>query len=151
MQERIVEIIVYLMNELRSEKKLGEVDVSGLASEGYTQSEISTAFSWVFDRLSAGQTVMEPAPRSVLSTRILHDAERMIITPEAQGYLIQCVQLGLLGNPEVETLVERIMAAGFGSVGLAEMKSLIAGLLFDTDNPLNGNGHFTLGTNDTIH
>jgi uncharacterized protein Smg (DUF494 family) len=151
MQERIVEIIVYLMNELRSEKKLGDVDVTGLAGEGYTQSEISTAFSWVFDRLSVGQAVMEPSARTGDSHRILHDAEKMVITPDAQGYIIQCQQLGLLGNTEIETLIERIMAAGFASVGLAEMKSLIAGLLFDADNPLNGNGHFTLGTNDTIH
>jgi uncharacterized protein Smg (DUF494 family) len=151
MQERIVEIILFLIGEMRSEKRLGDVDVNVLTREGYTQSEISTAFSWVFDRMTVGQSVMEPQPETERSHRILHDAEKMVISAEAQGYLIQCQQLGLLGNRDVEVIIERVMAAGFAEVGLAEMKSLIAGILFDAENPRGGDGHVSLGTNDTIH
>ena len=45
MYERVVEIIMFLVNELKSNKQLSEVDVSVLSKNGYTQSEISTAFS----------------------------------------------------------------------------------------------------------
>ena len=45
MQERIVEIILFLVSELKSNKQLNDVDVSLLTENGYTQSEISTAFS----------------------------------------------------------------------------------------------------------
>jgi len=55
MQERIVEIILFLINEMRSDKKLGDVDVNALTREGYTHSEISTAFSWLFDKIQVGQ------------------------------------------------------------------------------------------------
>ncbi len=54
MHERIVEIILFLVNELKSNKQLSEVDVSLLSQNGYTQSEISTAFSWLFERMSVG-------------------------------------------------------------------------------------------------
>jgi len=40
------------------------------------------------------------------------------------------------------------MMAGFGTVGLSEMKSFVAGYLFDAES---SNGQISLGTNDTIH
>jgi hypothetical protein len=40
------------------------------------------------------------------------------------------------------------MMAGFSAVGLPEIKSFVAGYLFDIDN---SNGQVSLGINDTIH
>jgi uncharacterized protein Smg (DUF494 family) len=151
MQERIVEIILFLINELRSQKKLAEVDVNSLTREGYTQTEISTAFSWLFERIQAGPSTIQEGPDTSRSHRMLHDAEKMIISPDAHGYILQCRQLGLLTATDVETIIERIMTAGFSAVGLQEVKSLIAGLLFETENPLSAHGHFTLGSKDSIH
>ena len=148
MQERIVEIILFLVNELRSNKRLNDVDVSLLTRDGYTQSEISSAFSWLFERLASGRSITEANNGSVMSHRILNDAEKMIVGSQAYGYLIQCQQLGILNNSDVETIVEKIVMAGFSSVGLPEMKSFVAGYLFDMDN---GSGQISLGTNDTIH
>ena len=126
MQERIVEIILFLVNELKSNKQLSDVDVSSLTRSGYTQSEISTAFSWLFERMSVGQSVVSQAKSADQSNRILNEAEKMVIENEAVGYLLQCRLLGLLSNSDVETIIERIMAAGFNSVGLQEMKSFVA-------------------------
>ncbi len=58
MQERIVEIILFLVSELKSNKQLNDVDVSLLTESGYTQTEISTAFSWLFERMSLGQELV---------------------------------------------------------------------------------------------
>jgi uncharacterized protein Smg (DUF494 family) len=151
MHERIVEIILFLVNELKSNKQLSEVDVSLLSQNGYTQSEISTAFSWLFERLSIGEPVFSPGKPSDTSHRMLNEAEKMVIHGEAFGYLLQCHELGLLNNSDIETIVERIMAAGFSSVGINEMKSFVAGLLFGFDNPSGGSGNIVLGNNDTIH
>lgn len=151
MHERIVEIILFLVNELKSNKQLSEVDVSLLSQNGYTQSEISTAFSWLFERLSVGEPLFTPGKAGDSSHRMLNDAEKMVIQPDAFGYLLQCHQLGLLSNNDIETIIERIMAAGFSSVGINEMKSFVAGLLFDFDNPPNGSGHIFFGNNDTVH
>jgi uncharacterized protein Smg (DUF494 family) len=148
MQERIVEIILFLVNELRSNKRLNDVDVSSLTRDGYTQSEISSAFSWLFERLSSGKSVIEATSGAFASHRILNDAEKMIVGSQAYGYLIQCRQLGLLNNSDVEVIIEKIMMAGFTSVGLPEMKSFVAGYLFDMDS---NSGQISLSTNDTIH
>ncbi len=151
MHERIVEIILFLVNELKSNKQLSEVDVSLLSQNGYTQSEISTAFSWLFERLSVGEPLVPPGKPGNSSHRMLNDAEKMVIQSDAFGYLLQCHQLGLLTNSDMEIIIERIMAAGFSTVGINEMKSFVAGLLFDFENPPNGSGHIFLGNNDTVH
>lgn len=151
MHERIVEIILFLVNELKSHKQLSEVDVSLLSQNGYTQSEISTAFSWLFERMSVGEPLFSPGKPADSSHRMLNDAEKMVIQPDAFGYLLQCHQLGLLTNADIEIITERIMAAGFSTVGIIEMKSFVAGLLFGFDPSPDGGRHIMLGDNDTIH
>ncbi len=151
MQERIVELILYLVNELKTNKNLSDVDVTALSREGYTQSEITTAFSWLFDRMSVGHPVPGAGPKNDRSHRILHEAEKLVISPDAFGYLLQFRQLGLLTNQDLETILERIMAAGFASVGVAEVRSFVAGILFDAENPRNGSGHISFGMNESIH
>jgi len=148
MQERIVEIILYLVNELKSNKRLNDVDVSSLERDGYTPSEISSAFSWLFERISVGQALTSQTAGDSASHRLLNDAEKRVITPPAFGYLMQCQQLGIVSNLDVEAILERIMAAGFSSIGLTEVKSFVASHLFDTDGM---NGQVALGFNDTIH
>ncbi|MGA3286685.1 MAG: DUF494 family protein [Bacteroidota bacterium] len=148
MQERIVEIILYLVSELRSNKRLSDVDVSSLTRDGYTQSEISSAFSWLFERLSLGKSMTDVTSGASTSHRMLNDTEKMVVESQAYGYLIQCQQLGLFNNIDVETIIERIMTAGFTTIGLPEMKSFVAGYLFDMEG---SNGQVSLGMNDTIH
>jgi uncharacterized protein Smg (DUF494 family) len=148
MQERIVEIILFLVNELRSKKRLSDVDVSSLTRDGYTQSEISSAFTWLFERISLGKSMIASVGSGGTSHRMLNETEKMVIDSYANGFLIQCQQLGLLTSVDMETIIERIMMAGFSTVGLPEMKSFVAGFLFDREG---GNGQVSLGINDTIH
>jgi uncharacterized protein Smg (DUF494 family) len=151
MQERIVEIILFLVNELKSNKQLNDVDVSLLTENGYTQSEISTAFSWLFERMPLGQELVAKEQDTRFSHRVLHEAEKMVIAPEGFGYLLQCRQLGLLSNADIETIIERIMGAGFSSAGVPEMKSFVAGMLLDGDGQSGMGGRISLNSDDTIH
>jgi uncharacterized protein Smg (DUF494 family) len=150
MQERIVEIILFLVSELKSNKQLNDVDVSLLTENGYTQSEISTAFSWLFERMPLGQELVAKDQDTRFSHRVLHEAEKMVITPEGYGYLLQCRQLGLLSNADIETIIERIMGAGFSSAGVPEMKSFVAGMLLDGDSQSGMSGRISLNSDDTI-
>jgi uncharacterized protein Smg (DUF494 family) len=151
MYERVVEIILMLMNELKSNKQLADVDVSMLSKSGYTASEISTAFSWLFDQISTGREIVAAGKATSSSHRILHDAERMVISPEAYGYLLQWIDMGVLGQSDAELIIEKVMAAGFAHVGIEEMKSFIAGMLFQIDDSGREGSRFSLGANDTIH
>lgn len=152
MQEKIIEIIVFLINEMRNNKRLGDIDLRVLSDHGYTQNEISTAFSWLFDKINMGENILiDQEPNRPHSYRILHEAERTVITPEAQGYLIQLRELGLLDDTTVETIIDRIMMAGFSTVDLSEMKILVASILFDYDDSDRLGSRLMLNSKDTIH
>lgn len=152
MQEKIIEIIVYLINEMRLNKRLGEIDLRVLSDRGYTQNEISTAFSWLFDKINMGENILvDEEPTSPHSYRILHEAERTVMTPEAQGYLIQLRELRLLDDTMVEMIIDRIMMAGFSKVSLSEMKMMAASLLFDYDDSERIGSRLMLNSKDTIH
>ena len=75
----------------------------------------------------------------------------MVIAPEAHGYLLQWIDLGVLDLSDAELIIEKVMAAGFSHVGIEEMKSFIAGMLFQLDDGGREGPRFSLGTNDTIH
>ena len=152
MQERIVEIIVYLIHEMRDDKRLGEIDLRALSDRGYTQNEISTAFSWLFDKINLGDSILPAGNRSLPhSHRVLHETERSVITPESYGYLIELRELGLLDDMDIELAIDRIMMAGFSDVGIAEMKSVIASIIFDYDDSNRIGSRLMLNSKDTIH
>ncbi|MBI5646746.1 MAG: DUF494 family protein [Ignavibacteriae bacterium] len=152
MQEKIIEIIVYLIHEMRHDKRLGEIDLRILSDRGYTDNEISTAFSWLFDKITLGENVLAEETRtSPHSHRVLHEAERNVITPDGYGYLIQLRELGLLDDMEMELAIDRIMMAGFTAVGLAEMKSIVASIIFDYDDSNRMGSRLMLNSQDTIH
>jgi uncharacterized protein Smg (DUF494 family) len=152
MQERIVEIIVYLIHEMQTDKRLGEIDLRTLSDRGYTQNEISTAFSWLFDKIHLGDNILVDGNRSQPhSHRVLHDSERAIIAPQAYGYLLELRELRLLDDMDIELAIDRIMMAGFGSVGIDEMKSVIASIIFDYDDSNRIGSRLMLNSKDTIH
>jgi uncharacterized protein Smg (DUF494 family) len=74
-----------------------------------------------------------------------------MIRPEAYGYLIQLRELGLLGDMDIEVIIDKIMLSGYNSINLDDIKMFIAGYLLDTDDLNNPNKRFTLNTDDTIN
>jgi len=152
MQEKIVEIIVFLINEMRQDKRLGEIDLRQLADRGYTENEISTAFSWMFDKINMGESILNGDRTGMHhSHRILHETERAVFTPDAHGYLIQLRELGLLDDMDLETAIDRIMMAGFGKVGISEINTIVASIMCDYDDSERIGSRLMLNSNDTIH
>ncbi len=160
MQDRIVEIILYLMGEMgRGQRPLGEVNLGPLSERGYTDGEISTAFSWLFDRFAAegtgvggsfGRGLGGTTPGRGGSVRVLHEAERMVVTPAAYGYLIQLRALDLLSDHDVEQILERIMMMGPDRVELADIKQLASQIAFDFAEPDRSGSRLTLNGHDTV-
>ncbi|MDQ7053280.1 MAG: DUF494 family protein [candidate division KSB1 bacterium] len=134
MNERVVEILVYIMNHLRSKKgNLNQLELLSrdLLDRGYTENEISSAFSWLMERLEAGyeEIIRQTAPASSFSFRVLHELEQMIILPEAYGYLLQMKALGLLDDFDVEQVIERAVMLGSSKVDMPAIKAIIASVL----------------------
>jgi uncharacterized protein Smg (DUF494 family) len=150
MYEKIVEILIFVLNEVRkTNKPLGEIDISQLESKGYTEAEISTAFTWLFDRLRTGTTVRSAiVDQNRGSFRVLHNAEQQVITPEAFGLLLQLQQLDIISDSELEMIIERAMVSGLDRHETSDIHDIVASVLFDTDSV---RGQFFLNSNDTIH
>ncbi len=51
-RERIIEIIFFLLNEIRDNTPLTDIDLKPLSTRGFSETEISTAFSWLIDRFA---------------------------------------------------------------------------------------------------
>ncbi|KAA3613593.1 MAG: DUF494 family protein [Calditrichaeota bacterium] len=153
MQERIIEIIVYLLEEFQqTPTNENYTDLSKeLISRGYTESEINFAFSWIFNHLQkSGEDQLEfnYAPDSI---RVLHDLEKLVIAPEAYGYLLQLLHLGMIKEVDMEDVIERALSIGSTHISLEDIKSMAASVIFNPEtNPSLEGFFFHQGTN-TIH
>ncbi len=154
MQERLIEIIVYLLEEFKQPQNSDNYkDLSKeLISKGYTESEINLAFSWIFNHMQQQQAGLDDEfTYSPTSSRILHDVERLIITAEAYGYLLQMRHLGLLSDFDLELVIERALSLGTSSITIEDVKSIAASLIFGSDSTSSTfDGFFFQGSN-TIH
>lgn len=151
MKERVVEILVYLMAEIDANKRLSDINLESLMERGYTQSEISAAFSWLYDNLLVRDGFVERgAPPSKESRRIFHEAEKLMIGTDAQGYLMQLFEIGLLDNRDLESIIERAMMSGFEKLSLEEVQEIAAGVLLAKHNAWK-ESRSTLNENGTIH
>jgi uncharacterized protein Smg (DUF494 family) len=152
MKEKVVEILMYLMSEIQENKQLAEIDLTDLRERGYTHSEISAAFSWLLETFQVKRGgFVQSAQRRTGSRRVLHEAERIALSTDSQGYLIQMMELGLLDDRDVETVIERAMLTGFEKISTAELREIVASVLFSKGRPGIGPGSLMIDSGDTVH
>ena len=151
MQEKIIEIIVFILNEMRNSKQINDIDLKKLNKDGYTDAEINTAFAWIFSKIDTGEKVFDDKTRSTRSHRFYHDAEKNILTTDAMGYLIQMKELGILSDSEGETLIDKVLMAGYQKAGIDEIKLILSTMLFDSEDRSDSLNHLVLQNNETIH
>ena len=152
MKEKVFEILVYLMSEIQDNKSLHEIDIDDLQVQGYTQSEISAAFSWIVHYMAAqenGQVPVQGTGRG--SRRVLHAAEKLMLTTESQGYLIQLTELGLLDDAGLESVIDRAMASGQERLTVAELRQIAEVVVFGADRRGSESGAMMPDSGDTIH
>jgi uncharacterized protein Smg (DUF494 family) len=151
MQEKIVELIVVLMREIRQTQDISKVDVAKLKDNGYSQSEISTALSWIYDKMNLREPLKKAKGKHARSYRIFHEAERQILTKEARGFLVEMYELGLIDHIDMESIIERSLMTGLNVVDRDEVKSIAAGVLFEYNSPGKPGSRILLNSSDTIN
>jgi len=144
MQERIIEIIVYLLTELQQDwNQKDRVDLTSLLQlKGYTDVEINLAFSWIFKHLQ--QPAVERFQKKLginQDLETLPDIEHLVISPDAYGYLVQLIHLGIIKDDEMDQFVERALAFGKNDISVDDLKSIVASIIFDMDNHTSFNGY----------
>ena len=153
---RVMEIILFLVGEMRRNKQLGDIDLGKLADKGYTESEVSTAFSWLFDKmaLSVTQSNVSQLPKfpepGNSPFRVYHDLEQSFLSAEARGYLIQLRELGLLADSEMELLIDRLWFVGSQNIGLEDVRDLATAIIFDFDDSSRTGSRMMLHVSDKV-
>jgi len=151
MQEKIVELIVSLMREIKQRRDISKVDVSKLTESGYSQTEISTALSWIYDKMNLREPLKRVKGAPARSHRIFHEAERQIITKEARGVLVEMYELGIIAQIDMENTFARSLMSGSNTVDRNEIRSIIASVLFEYNSPGKPGSRIMLNSSDTIN
>jgi uncharacterized protein Smg (DUF494 family) len=148
---RVMEIILFLVGEMRRNKQLGDIDLHKLSERGFTETEVSTAFSWLFDKmaLTERQSNVTKSPGNS-AFRIYHELEQSFLTSEARGYLIQLRELELLKDSEMELLIDRLWFLGAPNIGLEAVKEAAVELIFDFSDASRMDNRMMLNVTDRV-
>ena len=132
-QNRVLEIVVFLMSHIKEHQGQLENfdDISDyLKSYGYTENEISSAYSWVLDQLQTNPEFISNRSHPQVATRVLTEQEKQHFTPAALGYVLQLRHLGLLTEAQLEMILDRISYMGTAPIDLDQIKIVIESVLF---------------------
>ncbi len=153
MQERLIEIIIFVMSMVKFTKKsLPEIDYKALENLGYSQSEISAALNWIIngveyrDKFNIANTPSNEAP-----FRILTDIEKEIFNHDALHELNNYVSLGIINNEQMDFIIERLDSVGIQNIDSDLLKSIIAAIVFSQNISNFNNKDIILSGLETIN
>jgi uncharacterized protein Smg (DUF494 family) len=149
MRSNVIDIIIHLMRQVRIGEKIDNFNSDKL--KDYDKSEISAAYSWVLQKIQSGDLKDRIAHHDISAPRrILHSAERVVITPEAHGYLLEMVLLGLIDYQRMEYIIEQAMLHSIEKVTLERIKDYVSRYAFDSDLKKGGRSVYLQG-NESIN
>ena len=136
MEERIVEIIVYLLSEMQRDRiQLEKVNLTKeLIARGYTDNEINLGFSWICNR-STFSSLQKEYDVDYYDDRNENtiNIDKIVISPDAYGYLIHLIKLGVINDNDVELLAEYALSYGKSNIDVEDLKSIVASIIFKID------------------
>lgn len=154
--QRVVGLAMHLLREIRAQR-LALDDIEELSDElrgqGYSDSEINAAFDWVYDRVDgvSPSEVIYRAEANRRSFRVLHPAERAVITPAAYGQLLEMHDLGMLDLEDIERIIDRALAIG-GPMSAEDLRTLIHSYLFEEGTQASTRGAMQItAPSKTVH
>jgi len=152
MFERIIEIIVLVISELSKNKTIDDINLDALKSKGYTREEISTAFSWLNERIDSSHSFLQGfSNNDDKSIRILNRIEEDLFTKKAWGEIIYLRTIGLLTNQNIEAIIDWASLIGVGKMTIHQLRAYLAFNIFKISGPDKFGNRFTLLGNDTIN
>lgn len=151
MQEKIFELIVNILNEMQEKKEFNEIDINKYTSEGYTKAEINTAFAWIFSKIESSELIFDAKRKSSKSHRVYHKFEKNLFTKEALGYMIQLKELGIITETDEESIIDKLISAGYKDIGIDEIKMIASTMVFLSSDPDNRSNRLILQNNDTVN
>jgi uncharacterized protein Smg (DUF494 family) len=134
MDERTSRLLVQMIERILAEPgTLEDMDslVEYLSMLGFSTVEVGHAMGWL---LSARADVDDASPigrvrKTPVSVRVLHDVESCLLTPPAQGYLIQLRELGLLNEVMVEKVIQAALVGTDDVVDREQIAEIAASVI----------------------
>lgn len=126
-QENVVDIIVNIYKRMSAGESLQEISADDFKQ--FPKTEFIAAYSFILENMSS-----ETYSKKNLQPRILHLAERLVLTKEAYGYLLDLYKLGIISALDMEHIIEKTMINSMTRITLDMMKSLVAKFLFQNQS-----------------
>ena len=134
MRNRILEIVVLLIDYFREHQDhfMNVEDLSTtLKARGYTDSEISSAYSWLLERYDdTPERYFSDIPEFPTSNRVLSESERHVVSSEAHGFLLKLLNLAVIDNEQFETIIERAGVVASLPLTLDQAKMIASSVIF---------------------
>jgi Uncharacterized protein conserved in bacteria len=150
MNNKIIELIVLILNQIRSKKSIIENDFDLLIEEGYTIDEINTAIAWVYSRLNTGELIFQDELSISDSKRFFDLNEKRLLSVDSQGYLIMLLELGVITKSDLDIIIEKIRFSGMENINLENTKIFVTSVIFKKTN-FDILEYLTLNNNKTVH
>jgi Smg protein len=151
MQDKVIEIIVYILSEIKEIKQLNDIDINSLTDRGYSDSEINTAFAWIFSKLDEGELIFKNESTGTRSHRFFNSIESRIFSVNAKGYLLLLRELGVLNDLDIDLVIERVILSGYQKINIVDLKKFISSFIFNSENKSDVLSRMILQNNDTIN
>jgi len=151
MQDKVIEIIVYILSEIKEIKQLNDININSLTDKGYSDSEINTAFAWIFSKLDEGELIFKNESVKTRSHRFFNLVENKIFSVDAKGYLLLLRELGLLNDLDIDLVIERVILSGYQKINITDLKKFISSFILNTENKSDVLSRMILQNNDTIN
>lgn len=122
MNERIIEIVLYLAAILKDKTTLEQNDLRQLTQDGFTAAEIRQAVKLLE---GSGEPVTSAALASTKSFRVLHPSEHFLFATESWGFLLQLNALEVLNPFAMEEVIERARFEAARPLTIDETKQIV--------------------------
>ena len=135
MRNRILEIVVFLMDFMRQHQghqSSGEDLSSALKNMGYSEHEITMAYSWFLEKFDdTPEQYFSSFPSTHHSNRILTSSERSRISSDAYGCLIKLLNMALINDEQFEFILERAAIFESETIALDQIKLIASSIVFE--------------------
>ena len=146
MNERVIEIVVYIVYSLRSgsdENIIGEIKnlSERLVDQGYSENEINSAFTWLMNEMSTSEEDGELDLDQLLSQQAIQNWSnypKPNIKPAPYDFLVQLRELDIIGENEIEQILDQSLRHGKNSTSISEIKAMVARLIMNPENVSDG-------------
>lgn len=133
--DKTIEILIQLLGHIKDHsldvESLNEFS-ENLVSRGYNEREVAEALGWLFERFNLlAMQSSDSAKPSGESVRMLHEYERMKISPAIHGYLLKLRSMEIIDAPRMEKVIDYCMLLGADEITENDIDEIVASIIFE--------------------